>query len=49
MILALAAFVRLWCMTHPRPPPAPEREGAVELKMTPPPDGVGPADSGVAH
>jgi hypothetical protein len=49
MILALAAFARLWCVTHPRPAPAPEQERAVDVLVRPIPGGPAPADSGVVH
>jgi hypothetical protein len=49
MILALAAFARLWCVTHPRPTPAPAQERAVEVLVRPLPRGPALADAGVVH
>ena len=47
MILALVAFVRLWCATHPRPAPAPDRPA--EPVQPTPGNTASPADSGAVH
>ena len=46
MLVALAAFVRLWCVTHPARPAAPQSSVPVDVTVQPIPLGSLPDGGG---